>query len=154
MAREKPLDLAVVQTWLSAWSESEIFSDAAVRHLQSLITDPLCFVVITLSVDREPRSLVFRRIKQMIPAPIPPPPTLKQQLGFAMRRGIPPFPAMIVSPVAPVAPSVGQLWHQTGVKSETVPKLESVLWADWVIAGLVREVGGVVKQGTQVCDFQ
>jgi hypothetical protein len=61
---------------------------------------------------------------------------------------------VIVSPAAPVAPSVGQLWHQTGVKSETVPKLESVLWADWVIAGLVREVGGVVKQGTQVCDFQ
>ncbi len=59
MAREKPLDLAVVQTWLSAWNESEIFSDAAVRHLQSLITDPLCIVVVTLGIGREPRSLVF-----------------------------------------------------------------------------------------------
>jgi hypothetical protein len=156
MAREKPLDLAVVQTWLSAWNESEIFSDAAVRHLQSLITDPLCFVIITLSVGREPRSLVFRRVKQMIPVPIPPPSTLKPTVGFAMRQGIPPFPAMTVSPVAPVAPSVGQLWHQTGVRSETVPKLERVLrWdgKDWMIAGLVTEGAGPIKQGMQVCDF-
>jgi hypothetical protein len=65
MAREKPLDLAVVQRWLAAWNESNVFSDAAVRHLQSLITDPLCLVVVTLG--HEPRSLVFRRMKQMIP---------------------------------------------------------------------------------------
>jgi hypothetical protein len=59
MAREKPLDLAAVQAWLSAWNEHDIFSDASVRHLQSLITDPLCLVVVTLGVGREPRSLVF-----------------------------------------------------------------------------------------------
>jgi hypothetical protein len=58
MARVKPLDLAVVQAWLSAWNERDIFSDAAVRHLQSLITDPFCLVVITLGVGCEPRSLV------------------------------------------------------------------------------------------------
>jgi hypothetical protein len=44
MARAKPLDLAVVQTWLSAWNERDIFSDAAVRHVKSLITDPFCYV--------------------------------------------------------------------------------------------------------------
>jgi hypothetical protein len=172
MAREKPLDLAVVQTWLSVWNEGEIFSDAAVRHLQSLITDPLCFVVITLTVGREPRSLVFRRMKQMIPVLVPPLPALKPTLyavhgddgrwqfrtdgGRVLKQDIRPFPEVIVSPAAPVAPSVGQLWHQTSVKSETVPKLERVLrWdgADWVIAGLVRDVGGVMKQGMQVCNF-
>jgi hypothetical protein len=174
MAREKPLDLAVVQAWLSAWNESDIFSDASVRHLQSLITDPLCLVVVTLGVGREPRSLVFRRMKQMIPVLIPPLPALKPTVyavqgddgRFLMRtdgkreglRSQPPaaFPdEVIVSPVAPVAPSVGQLWHQTGVKSKTVPN-RVLRWdgTDWVIAGLVSEGGGVVKQGMQVCDFQ
>jgi hypothetical protein len=42
MAREKPLDVAVVQAWQAAWNESDIFSDAAVLHLQSFIQDPLC----------------------------------------------------------------------------------------------------------------
>jgi hypothetical protein len=63
MAQEKPLDLAVVQAWLAAWNERDVFSDAAVYHLQSLITDLHCFVVVTLGVGREPRSLVFRRWK-------------------------------------------------------------------------------------------
>jgi hypothetical protein len=48
MAGEKPLDLAVVQAWVSVWNESDVFSDAAVLHLQSLITDPFCLVVVTL----------------------------------------------------------------------------------------------------------
>jgi hypothetical protein len=65
MAQQKPLGLATVQEWLAAWDESNIFSDAAVRHLKSLITDPFCFVVVTLGVGREPRSLVFRRVKRI-----------------------------------------------------------------------------------------
>src|SRR5215470_17290708 len=69
MAREKPLDMAVVQAWLGAWNESDVFSDAAVLHLQSFITDPHCLVVVTVGAGREPRSLVFRRIKQMMPVP-------------------------------------------------------------------------------------
>jgi hypothetical protein len=209
MAQEKPLDSAVVQAWLSAWNERDIFSDAAVRHLQSLITDPLCLVVVTLGVGREPRSLVFRRIKQMIPVLIPPLPTLKPtlyavqgddgrfQIHLEKRQGEegvpgkreggkpsgvvlrqlteeertarahalsvgsrqPPqlFPEIPVGPVAPVTPSVGQLWHQTGVKSETVPKSERVLrWdgTDWVIAGLVSDSATIMKQGLQVCDFK
>jgi len=80
MAREKPLDLSIVQTWLAAWNESDVFSDASARHLQSLITDPLCLVVVTLGVGREPRSLVFRRMKQMIPVLIPPLPALTPTL--------------------------------------------------------------------------
>lgn len=64
---------------------------------------------------------------------------------------------MIVGPVAPVAPTVDQLWRQTGVKSQTVPKSERVLrWdgADWVIAGLLSDSATIMKQGKQVCDFQ
>ena len=178
MAQEKPLDLVVVQAWLSA------FSDAAVGHLQSVIMDPLCLVVVTLGVGREPHSLLFRRMKQMIPVLIPPIPALKPTVyavhgddgrfqihtekgeegipgkreGQSVGSRQPPqlFPEMPVSPIAPVTPSFGQLWHQTGVKSETVPKRERVLrWdgADWVIAGLVIDNATIMKQGLQVCDF-
>jgi hypothetical protein len=160
MAREKPLDLATVQTWLSAWNESDVFSDAAVRHLQSLITDPFCLVVVTLGIGREPRSLVFRRRKRMLPPPPWPPGMFRRQSREALlreaREHIEQFRSMPVGPVAPVAPSVGQLWHQTGVKSETVPKKERVLrWdgAEWVIAGLVVDDPEIGKQGKQVCDF-
>jgi hypothetical protein len=168
MARVKPLDLAVVQEWLAAW-ESDPFSDASVHHLQSLITDPLCLVVITLGVGREPRSLVFRRIKHMTPVLIPPLPAVKPavyavqgddgrwQMHIERQVRGPSFPEMPVGPVAPVAPSVGQLWHQTGVKSETVPESERVLrWdgTDWVIAGLVSDSATIMKQGLQVCDFK
>ena len=175
MAQEKPLDLSIVQAWLSAWNERDIFSDAAVRHLQSLIADPLCLVVVTMGVGREPRSLLFRRMKQMIPVLIPPLPALTPTLyavqgddgrwlmhterrqGEEGIRWPAALPEMIVSPVAPVDPSVGQLWHQTGVKSETVPKREMVLrWdgTDWVIAGLVSDYATIMKQGKWVCDFQ
>ena len=64
---------------------------------------------------------------------------------------------MFVSPVPPVAPPIGQLWHQTGVKSETVPKSERVLrWdgTDWVVAGYVSDSPIIMKQGRQECDFQ
>jgi hypothetical protein len=166
MAQVKPLDLAVVQDWLAAWDESNIFSDASVRHLQSLITDPFCLVVVTLGIGREPRSLVFRRVKYTLP-PVPPKPNIQDMprpssreaalLGVRERREwIELFRSMPVGPVAPVAPSVGQLWHQTGVKSETVPKSERVLrWdgAEWVIAGFVVDDANIMKQGKQACDF-
>jgi hypothetical protein len=163
MAQQKPLDPAIVQEWLAAWDESDVFSDAAVRHLQSLITDPFCFVVVTLGVGREPRSLVFRRVKRMLP---PTPAKLntsdmsRRPSGEALmreaRQQIEQFRSMPVGPVAPVAPCVGQLWHETGVKSETVPKLERVLrWdgTEWVIAGLVVDDPEIGKQGKQVCAF-
>jgi hypothetical protein len=126
-------------------------------------------------------------MKQMIPVLIPPLPALKPtvyavhgddgrfQIHTEKRQGeegIPGkreaqivlsrrhpqlFPEMPVSPVASVDPSVGQLWHQTGVKSETVPKWERVLrWdgTDWVIAGLVCDNASIMKQGKWVCHFQ
>jgi hypothetical protein len=68
MAQEMPLDVAVVRAWLAAWNESDVFSDAAVHHLQSLIAEVHCLVVITLGVGREPRSLVFRRVKRVLEA--------------------------------------------------------------------------------------
>jgi hypothetical protein len=166
MAQQKPLDLAIVQEWLAAWDESNIFSDASVRHLQSLITDPFCLVVVTLGIGREPRSLVFRRVKYTLP-PVPPKPNIRDMSRRSSREAallrlregrerIEQFRSMPVGPVAPGAPSVGQLWHQTGVKSETVSKLERVLrWdgAEWVIAGLVVDDANIMKQGKQACDF-
>jgi hypothetical protein len=162
MARVKPLDLGVVQAWLAAWDESNIFSDASVRHLQSLITDPFCLVVVTLGIGRKPRSLVFRRTKYTLP-PVPPKPkdmprpSSREAASLRLRERrerIEQFRSTPVGPLAPVAPSVGQFWHQTGVKSETVPKLERVLrWdgAEWVIAGFVVDDAGIMKQGKQAC---
>jgi hypothetical protein len=184
MARVKPLHPAIVDEWLAAW-KSDPFSDAAVHHLRSLITDPLCMVVVTLGVGREPRSLVFRRTKGMLPVPLVPPKpkyhgSVRDMFGGGLSREealreqgkqeealreqqkhiekqAQMFRSMTVGPVAPVAPSVGQLWHQTGMKSETVPKRERVLrWdgAEWVIAGLVVDNVNIMKQGKQACDFQ
>jgi hypothetical protein len=64
---------------------------------------------------------------------------------------------MFVGAVAPIAPPIGQLWHQTGVKSESFPRLERVLrWdgTDWLIAGYMSDSPSIMKQGKQVCDFQ
>jgi hypothetical protein len=152
MARQKPLDLVIVETWLSAWNESDIFSDSAVHHLLSLVTDPFCYVVVTLGVGREPRSLAFWRLKRIVPSD----PSVLRSEPNAYRWRWPPAPAMSVSPVAPVAPSVGQLWHQTGVRSETVPKLERVLrWdgTDWIVAGLAYDSVQIEMRGMQVCGF-
>jgi hypothetical protein len=141
--------LAVLQAWLSGWNKSDIFSDAAVRHLQSLITDPLCLVVIILG--HEPRSLVFRPWKHVefwIPVP-------GRGLAKFIKLKISELPSMFVSPVAPDTP-IGQLWYQTGVKSETVPRLERVQrWggAVWVVAGYMFD-DPRMKPGKQVCDFQ
>jgi hypothetical protein len=157
MTRVKALDLAIVKEWLAAWG-SDPFSDAAVRHLQSMINDPCCLVVVTLGVGREPRSLVFRRWKRMLPCHgrgVSHRPSREALLREA-REQIRQFRSMPVGPVAPGAPSVGQLWHQTGVKSATVPKLERVLqWdgAEWVIAGLVVDDPHIGKQGKQACGF-
>jgi len=52
---------SVVQQWFAAWKENDLFSEPAIRHLQSLIPDAHCMVVIT--TGRRPISLVFRRHK-------------------------------------------------------------------------------------------
>jgi hypothetical protein len=167
MAREKPLDVAVVQAWLTAWDESDLFSDAAVHHLQSFITDPHCLVVVTLRAGREPRSLVFRRVKRVLEAHHEPSASNNPEIMFETvvsphlswrnwAHGLSLASSMFVSPVPPVAPSIGQLWHQIGVKSE-VSKLERALrWdgADWVVAGYVYDSPIIMKHGKQACDFQ
>jgi hypothetical protein len=84
MPREKPLDFNVVQTWLAAWDETELYSDAAVRHLASLIEDPYCLVVVTRGAGREAQSLVFRRRRFF--NPIPPP--ARSDLGSRPARNI------------------------------------------------------------------
>jgi hypothetical protein len=58
--------------------------------------------------------------------------------------------SMFVGPVAPVAPPIGQLWHQGGVELERVLQWDG---ADWVIAGHVIDNPSIVKQGRQVCNF-
>jgi hypothetical protein len=170
MAREKPLDVAVVQAWQAAWNESDVFSDDAVLHLRSFILDSLCLVVVTLGVGREPRSLVFRRVKQVLPPdweptlellrksrhPLPDAQESISTASFGTSMCVLAPSTMFVSPVAPVASPVGQLWHQTGVKSGKA-KMERVLrWdgADWVIAGHVSDRLDIMKQGKQRCDFQ
>jgi hypothetical protein len=161
LAREKSLDAAIVRAWLAVWNESDAFSDAAVRHLQSFITDPLCLVVVTLGVGHEPRSLVFRHFRHVVPvtnsSEVTPKPTLRHLKDMFKLPVHTQFPSMFVSPVPPMAPSVGQLWQQTGLKSEKFPKLERVLrWdgEDWLIAGHVTEGATIMKQGKQACDFQ
>ncbi len=87
MAREKPLDLNVVQTWRAAWDETELYSDAAIRHLASLIEDPHCLVVVTCGVGREACSLVFR-LRRRFCNPIPPPAsTTKPASDITFRSG-------------------------------------------------------------------
>jgi hypothetical protein len=170
MAREKPLDVAVVQAWQAAWNESDVFSDDAVLHLRSFIPDSLCLVVVTLGVGREPRSLVFRRVKQVMPPEWEPTlellrksryplPDAQQRIstasfGTSMCALAP--STMFVSPVAPVAPPAGQLWHQTGAKSGKANMERVLRWdgADWVIAGYVSDRLDIGKQGKQRCDFQ
>jgi hypothetical protein len=176
MAREKPLDLAVVDAWLAAWKESDVFSDAAVLHLQSFIEEPLCLVVVTLGVGGEPRSPSVSTREAVLPperddrtlhrtdvsqvsraAASCPLSQALEKVRTSRSMDIVLAPSMFVSPVAPVAPPIGQLWHQTGVKSERVPKLERVLrWdgADWEIAGYVSDSPYIGKQGMQACDFQ
>jgi hypothetical protein len=179
MATEKPLGLDVVQAWLDAWDESDLFSDPAVHHLQSLIADTHCLLVVTLTVDGEPRSLVFRRRQYMVPAvlglgdpiiipgvpksvsaepagtgrnpPAPDAPMLRIPGGVLMLGPhLARMPAMIASPEAPAAPHVGQFWHQTGVKLEKVLRWDG---GDWVIAGHVIDSPSIAKQGRQACGF-
>jgi hypothetical protein len=33
MAKKRQLELTVLRTWIAAWKEKDLYSDAAVRHL-------------------------------------------------------------------------------------------------------------------------
>ena len=60
-------------------------------------------------------------------------------------------PSMFAGPAAPVAPPIGQLWHQTGEKLQRVLQWDG---ADWMIAGYVFDSPSITRQGQQVCGFQ
>src|SRR5215470_5283237 len=132
MAKEKPLDLTLVQTWLAAWKGKALYSDAAVRDLLSLIPDNDCMVVITCGVGCPPRSLVFRRLRRV--RVIPPTSTIPagrlRPIIAAHRRHYaalldPDRMAMFHGPTSPMAPIIGQLWLKEGVTPEW---LKSVPW--------------------------
>jgi hypothetical protein len=165
MVSKKPLDVAVVQAWLAAWDESDVFSDAAVLHLQSLIADAHCLVVITLRVGREPRSLVFRRVKRVLP-PATDSGEIELSVSSSQKITFDEWPwthslslarSMFVGLVPPAGPVVGQLWS-TGVNSDRRTKLPRVLrWdgADWATTvGYVHDSPIIMKQGKQACDFR
>ena len=111
MAKEKSLDLAAVQTWLAAWKEKDLYSDAAVRDLLSLIPDNYCMVVITCGVGCPPRSLVFRRWRRVVV--LPPTPTIKARVQPQILD--PDQVTMFHGPTPPMAPTTGQLWLKEGV---------------------------------------
>jgi hypothetical protein len=174
MAREKPLDLDIAQAWLDAWDDGNPFSEPAVHHLQSLLADSHCLLAVTLNVGGEPRSLVFRRRRYVLPAVLGrgPPIIVPNASGLARTGRSAPAQdvpsdrshvltfgwhirmsrkmSMIAGPAAPAAPRVGQLWHQTGVKLEKVLRWDG---ADWVIAGHVIDSPSIMMQGQRACHF-
>jgi hypothetical protein len=135
MAKEKPLDSALAQAWLDACEESGLFSNAAVRHLQSLVPDNDCVVVVTRGAGRPARSLVIRRRRHVIG-----PPALGKRAPTSLDAD---RVAMFVGPTPPTAPIVGQLWRQTGAEPryrqgiphliQRVSRWDGTQWVSWGI---------------------
>jgi len=155
MAREQPLEPPLVRTWLAMWEQRDPFCDDAVRHLQTLVSDNHCYVVITLGSGREPRSLVFRRWRHVIPLAL----NIAEQKAELQEYD---FHKMLVSPVAPMARNDSQFWHQTvdvdvsssgirfGAKAQKVFQWNGT---DWILYGYVRDDPIISKQGKQECRF-
>ena len=142
MARERPLAPATVEPWLAAWARDP-FCDDSIRHLQTLIPDHHCFVVVTLGVGARPRSLTFRRWRHVVPV----------QWDVAVQGlRLPAYESydMIVGADAPAAPRPGQFWHQTGTKKQSVFRWDG---ADWTLYGIVRDDPIISRQGKQECGF-
>jgi hypothetical protein len=157
MAKEKPLELEAVQTWLAAWEENDLYSDAAVRHLQSLIPDNHCIVVITRGVGCPPRSLVFRRWRRV--RVVPPTPTA--QAGRVRPTLLDPDRmAMFDGPNRPMAPIAGQLWLQADVtprqRISAWPAQRIFRWdgTQWLVHGHLIDDATISNQGKQVCGFE
>lgn len=138
MAREQLLEPTIVRTWLAMWEQRDPFCDDAVRHLQTFIPDNKCYVVITLGIGREPRSLVFRRWKHVLPLAR----NIAEQKAELLEYD---FYKMLVSPEVPIARHDRQFWHQTGADGWTsppLPRAQKVFqWngADWMLYGYVRD---------------
>jgi hypothetical protein len=144
MAKERPLDLTVLQTWIAAWKEKDPYSDAAVRHLHSLIPDNNCMVVMTFGVGCAPRSLVFSCRRFVAVASQGRAQISKTEVAECDINQI------FAGPAAPVAPSDGQLWRQTGISPQKVLQWDGTRWVPY---GYLREVAAIIKQGKQECGF-
>lgn len=150
MTKEKPLDAEIVRAWLAAWGQQEFFSDAAVRHLQSLIHDNDCIVVVTLSVTGESRSLVFRRRRRIIP-----PLSIDVQMAKLILSPLPEEKAdelknLFVDVSAPPSPTDGQLWLDARENSNEVFQWDGTHWRPH---GRLRDAITISKQGLQECSF-
>jgi hypothetical protein len=145
MASEQPLEPEVVRTWLAMWEQRDPFCDDAVRHLQTLIPDNHCCVVITLGIGRERRSLVFRRWRHVIPLAR----NITEQKAELLECD---FYKMLVSPAAPMARNDSQFWHQTGTGTKA-EKVHQWNGANWMLYGYVRDDLIISKQGKQDCGF-
>jgi hypothetical protein len=145
MVKERPLDLTVLRTWIGAWKEKDLYSDAAVRHLHSLIPNSNCTVVITFGVGRAPRSLVFscRRFVAVTPQS-------RTQILAPRVAAECDIDNIAASSVAPMTPNDGQLWRRTDISPQEVLQWEG---ARWVPYGHVREVAAISKQGEKECGF-
>jgi hypothetical protein len=108
--------LAVLQAWLSGWNKSDIFSDAAVRHLSpTLFVSLSSYWATSHAASCSDAGSMWNSGFLYLAAGCPSSSSGKSasflQCSSARLRRTPP---------------IGQLWYQTGVKSETVPRLERV----------------------------
>jgi hypothetical protein len=139
MAKEKSLDLAAVQTWLAAWKEKDLYSDAAVRDLLSLIPDNYCMVVVTCGVGC-----------------VLPNPTIKARVQPQILD--PDRVTMFHGPTPPMAPTTGHLWLKEGVTPKwSVPWVTQKIFRwdgrQWLLHGHLRDEASISRQGKQECSF-
>jgi hypothetical protein len=147
MAKEKSLDLAAVQTWLAAWKEKDLYSDAAIRDLLSLIPDNDCMVVITCGVGCPPRSLVFRRLRRVLVLPKPTEKNRVQELD-------PHRVTMFHGSTPPMAPTTGQLWLNEAVTPKwSVPGVTQKIFrwdgTQWLLHGHLSDEAWIQMQGNR-----
>ena len=138
MAKEKPLDPQIVKRWLEVWDQDP-FCDDSVRYLQTLVPSNHCYVVITLGMGREPRSLIFRRWKHIV-SWVTLPATRCEYDSFRI----------IASPVRPAEPNDYQFWHETENKKQRVLKWSG---SDWIQCGRVVDDPVISTQGKRECKF-
>jgi hypothetical protein len=145
MANERPLDLNVVRTWIAAQKEKDLYSIPAVHHLLSLIPDNYFVVVVTFGIGRAPRSLVASCWRYVAPASQSGAKISKIEVAECDINQI------LAGPVAPVAPSDGQLWRQTDmIAPHNVLQWDGTRWVQY---GYFRDVTSIILQGEQECGF-
>jgi hypothetical protein len=147
MANVRSLDLSVVQGWLAAWKEKDLYSDAAVRDLLSLIPDNDCMVVITCGVGCPPRSLVFRRWRRVVVLPRP---TEKGRVQVLEPDRV----TMFHGPTPPIAPTTGQLWLNDAVTPKwSVPGVTQKIFrwdgTQWLLHGHLTDEAWIKMQGNR-----